>query len=130
MNFKSFVAGVLFLFSSSIASQSAFYHIEQQNSESIVIDFDFPKPEVVESQSNPSLVSVDIPGLPLNYAEGQPLIPVFSSSLVVPEGNVSWTLLSAETETIKNARPVLYYSGDNSAADNGPRDYAAYLFPS
>jgi hypothetical protein len=114
--------------SSLFANPLEFYHIQQQNNQSMVIDFTFPDLQIEHSQENPALVVVEIPGLIYNYEAGAPLIPVYSEKLIVPPGKIRWEILSSENKFYEGIQPVPYIPSAESVPQQAQKSYPS-IFP-
>ncbi len=108
--FLIFIA-VFGLFHSVTAS--TFYQVEQQDHQSITINFTFPKPDISPVDKNSSTALITIPGLILNYREAEPLLPIYTTAVVVPPGQISWKIIHSEKQSLHNVYPIIYYSPDN-----------------
>lgn len=111
------------------ASQT-FYHIEKQSSNYLVLRLDFPDPEITTGSVNPNMAYISLPGLVFNYEEGKPLLPVYSTSLIVPPGKVSWQIIAGEEKFIPSLKPILYFPENTDADIKGVyQNYKPGLFP-
>ncbi len=128
MRFFFRVLTILFIFSPLWAQPDTFYHIEYQDNQSMVIDFQFPDPEISSFGQKGELSLLTIPGLSYNYEEVKPLLPVFTGSLVVPSGKASWQILNSTQHTLENVNPLIYSSLPSPASSAVP-DYAYNSYP-
>src|SRR4030042_4390710 len=110
MNFTTSIF-LIFIFSTFLrAAIAPVYHIEQQNNQSITLAFSFPEPEISRVDKNSTTTLISIPGLLFNYRETEPLLPIYSTALVVPPGTVTWKIISSEKTILENVQPAVYQS--------------------
>ncbi len=128
---KTILTGLLLSFFSFAFAATEFYEVEQQTPEFIIVNFRFPEPVLTSGKLNPRLVSISVPGLDYNYEAGRPLLPVFSTSLVAPQGKVAWEILSSEKKNYPGVSPVVYVSDSQDSAhysvDAAPMVYPAQV---
>jgi hypothetical protein len=101
---------VFLYFHLSWAIPKQFYHIEQQTSDFIIIQFHFPDPEISPTAANSPYSEINVSGLNHNYVEGKPFLPLLTTSVVAPEGKASWKILASETVLYPNVKPILYFA--------------------
>ncbi|UCF65867.1 MAG: hypothetical protein JSW33_08580, partial [bacterium] len=117
MRFSPFIFGFILQFSFLWAATDQFYHIEKQDPRGLILQFNFPDPILEGNADRGEKVLVSIPGLLHNYREKYPLLPLHSTVLVVPEGKISWQILSVKNQDYPNNLPVIY---ESSRESNGP----------
>jgi hypothetical protein len=102
---------LIFIFCSFLrAATTPFYQIEQQNQQSITLDFSFPEVEISRVAKNSPTALITIPGLLFNNLENEPLLPIFSTALAVPAGQLTWKIISSEKSVLANVQPAIYRS--------------------
>ncbi len=94
------------------------YLTVKQDHQSVTLTFNFPEPVITRSEQYPDRATVEMPGLIYNYEEEKPLVPVYSTSVVVPEGRVSWKILKSEVRNFPGIQPIIYHS--RTEAMNSP----------
>ena len=114
MRFSPFIFGFILQFSLLWASTNPFYHIEKQDAQGIILQFNFPEPIIEGSPEKGEKVLISIPGLLHNYHENEPLLPIYSTVLVVPEGKISWQILSSRNSEFPRYYPAIYQSSEES----------------
>lgn len=113
MRFSIFIVFIVVFGIFLSLSASEFYQVEQQDHQSITINFTFPEPDISLLDKNTSRALLTIPGLSYNYREAEPLLPIFSKAVVVPPGSISWKIVSSEKHSLNNIYPIIYYLKDD-----------------
>ncbi len=126
MKFKNLIAGLLLSFISLFADTGSFYQIEKQTAQELLISFHFPEPEIVQCFENPQFVVISIPGLIQNYEDAKPLLPVLSTSIVVPPGKIALEVLSEKTEVMPGLRPARYFRDDVDVKNSQVNDQSEF----
>ena len=115
MKIKIFLLLLFVISTFPIYSQDQYYQIQSQTSSGLTISFNFDNLKISDaSQEFSHIKSFEIPGLPTNYDDDKPLVPVLALPIVLPEGKISVHV------TIKKSTPYngIYPPNFNDVSDN------------
>lgn len=96
-------------------SAKPYYTVESQTARGMVVSFDFGPLSIREAGDASSSSKIfEIPGLPYNYENGRPLLPVLALPLTLPQGRVSATIQVENTESYPGYFPLLFHERPNN----------------
>lgn len=119
------------LTTSLFSGENQYYQIQSQTASGLTIAFHFDELNVIDiSDDMPYLKSFEIPNLGLNYENGEPLLPILSLPIVLPEGKYTVHASIEQATTFDNVYPQVFedISSASESLSNSGRNFQVDAF--
>lgn len=126
MKFILFFLTSFLVFTFLAYSQEQYYQIQSPNASGLIISFDFDKINISDaSQKSSNIKSFEIPGLPANYDDGKPLIPILALPIVIPDGKFTVNVSVEKSKLLDGIFPSLFKDIPNDGSQHKKSDLIA-----